>query len=87
MNNIINGTTFETIATIYKAIFGQWCDYEDVNTISIEMVQLIEFQGQSIMLNWGNIFMDRDNHSIYWEIVKDIKNFLTYPFSPFWHIK
>ena len=51
------------------------------------MAQLIEFQGKCIMLNWGNVFMDRDHHSICGEIVKDIKKFLTYPFSPFRHIK
>ena len=49
------------------------------------MAHLIEFQGQGIMPDWGNVFMDRDNHSICREIVKDIKN--SYPFSPFRHVK
>jgi len=70
----MNGIAFETIRDIYKAIFGEQCDYEEVNTISIEIVNLIEFQGQGIMPDWGNVFMDRNNRSICREIVKDIKN-------------
>ena len=81
MNSINNGITFNTIRCIYITIFGQQCDNEEVNKISIDIAQLIEFQGQGIMSNWRNVFIDRDNTSICREIVKDIKNW--YPFSPF----
>ena len=84
-NNIINEIAFENIRRIYKeAIFGQRCDHEEIITISIEMAQLIEFQGQGIMLDWENVFMDRNNHVEWRELVKDTKN--SYPFSPFRHI-
>ena len=61
------------LLTFRIATFGR-CDYEEVNTISVEMAQLIEFQGQDIILNWGNIFMDRDNYSISREIVTLVFN-------------
>jgi len=52
------------------------------------MAQLIEFRGQGIMPNWENILMDRDNHSICREIIKNVKNVKnSYPLSPFRQIK
>ena len=62
-----------------------WCDYEEVNTISIVIARLIEFQGQGIIPNAGNVFIDRGSNWIYNKIVNDNKFY--YHCSPYQYIK
>ena len=73
------------IRLIHNAIFCAPSDYaETPEDISIEMQDLVEFQGQGIAAEDGFVYADIKGKKICDEVLYDLKN--TYPYSPFRHV-
>ena len=76
---------FNEIRLISKAIFCAASDYKETSdNISIEIQDLVEFQGQVIAAGDGFVYADIKAKNICDEALYYLKN--TCPYSPFRHV-